>query len=155
MQNLLSPEKRTVDHWATVQFFFSLTQVRRFLALFLVQGWLGSRNVTAVAHFLKTSVCGGSWCTDSGFSPIPVKLSQVFESSVSDNLSKAAVIPVACAPFSYHTFPFESTFYEYISIQHSVNSQPFQRWPSVAWPSVAYPPCRGCWWSSSGQLSSQ
>ncbi len=28
-QNLLSSEKRTLDHWATVQFFFSLAQVRR------------------------------------------------------------------------------------------------------------------------------
>ncbi len=26
---LLSSEKRTLDHWATVQFFFSLAQVRR------------------------------------------------------------------------------------------------------------------------------
>ncbi len=30
MQNLLSSEKRTLDHWATVQFFFSTAQVRRF-----------------------------------------------------------------------------------------------------------------------------
>ncbi len=29
IQNLLSSEKRTLDHWATVQFFFSLVQVRR------------------------------------------------------------------------------------------------------------------------------
>ncbi len=29
MQNLLSSEKRTLDHWATIQFFFSLAQVRR------------------------------------------------------------------------------------------------------------------------------
>ncbi len=29
IQNLLSSEKRTLDHWATVQFFFSLSQVRR------------------------------------------------------------------------------------------------------------------------------
>ncbi len=28
MQNLLSSEKRTLDHWATVQFFFSTAQVR-------------------------------------------------------------------------------------------------------------------------------
>ncbi len=30
MQNLLSSEKRALDHWATVQFFFSTAQVRRF-----------------------------------------------------------------------------------------------------------------------------
>ncbi len=29
IQNFLSSEKRTLDHWATVQFFFSLAQVRR------------------------------------------------------------------------------------------------------------------------------
>ncbi|KAK3566667.1 hypothetical protein QTP86_002428 [Hemibagrus guttatus] len=28
LQNLLSSEKRTLDHWATVQFFFSLAQQR-------------------------------------------------------------------------------------------------------------------------------
>ncbi len=30
IQNLLSSEKRTLDHWATVQFFFSTAQVRCF-----------------------------------------------------------------------------------------------------------------------------
>ncbi len=30
MQNLLSSEKRTLDHWATVQFFFSTAQLRCF-----------------------------------------------------------------------------------------------------------------------------
>ncbi len=30
MQNLLLSEKRTLDHWATVQFFFSTAQVRCF-----------------------------------------------------------------------------------------------------------------------------
>ncbi len=29
IQNLLSSEKRTLDHWATVQFFFFLAQVKR------------------------------------------------------------------------------------------------------------------------------
>ncbi len=41
MQNLLSSEKRTLDHWATVQFFFSTAQVRCFWRS-LVQKWLGS-----------------------------------------------------------------------------------------------------------------
>ncbi len=39
MQNLLSSENRTLDYWATVQFFFSLAQVRCFWCLF--QKWLG------------------------------------------------------------------------------------------------------------------
>ncbi len=38
-QNLLLSEKRTLDHWATVQLFFSLAQVRCF---YLFQKWLGS-----------------------------------------------------------------------------------------------------------------
>ncbi len=42
MLNVLSSEKRTLDHWATVQFFFSLAQERCFWRLFLFQKWLGS-----------------------------------------------------------------------------------------------------------------
>ncbi len=34
MQNLLPSEKRTLDHWVTVQFFFSLAQVRCFWRCF-------------------------------------------------------------------------------------------------------------------------
>ncbi len=45
------------------------------LTLSLVQKWLGS-------PFLKTSERGDSWCTDSSFSPLLVKLSQVFESAL-------------------------------------------------------------------------
>ncbi len=45
IQNLLSSEKRTLDHWTTVQFFFFLAQVRTPLT-------------TTVAKFLDTSVCG-------------------------------------------------------------------------------------------------
>ncbi len=41
MQYLLSSEKRTLDHWATVQLFFSTAQVRCFWRLSLVQKWLG------------------------------------------------------------------------------------------------------------------
>ncbi len=41
MQNLLSSEKRNLDHRATVQLFFSLTQVRCFWR-FTFQKWLGS-----------------------------------------------------------------------------------------------------------------
>ncbi len=43
MQNLLSSEKRTLDHWATVQFFFSTAQVRCFWrCLWFRSGLLGS-----------------------------------------------------------------------------------------------------------------
>ncbi len=37
---------------------------------------------------------GDSWCTDSSFSSLLVKLSQVFESALLDSILKLAVIPV-------------------------------------------------------------
>ncbi len=40
MQNLLSSEKRTLDHWGTVQFLFSTGKM--LLTLSLVQKWLGN-----------------------------------------------------------------------------------------------------------------
>ncbi len=96
-QNLLLSEKRTLDHWATVQFFFPLAQVRCFWRCFYFRSGL-------VALFLKTSERGDSWCTDSSFSPLLVKLSQVFESALLDSIFKLAVIPVACAPFPTQFF---------------------------------------------------
>ncbi len=48
----------------------------------------------------KTSERGESWCTDSSFSPLLVKLSsQVCESALLYCILKLAVIPVAGAPF--------------------------------------------------------
>ncbi len=94
MQNVLLFEKRTLDHWATqtVQFFFSLAQVRCFWRCFCFRSGL-------VALFLKMSERGDSWCTDSSFSSLLVKLSHVFESALLDSILKLAVIPVACAHF--------------------------------------------------------
>ncbi len=98
MQNLLSSEKRTLDHWATVQFFFSTAQVRCFWRCLWFRSGL-------VALYLKMSERGDSWCTDSSFSPFLVKLSQVFESALLDCILKLAVIPVACAPFPTQILP--------------------------------------------------
>lgn len=42
---------------------------------------------------------GGSWCTYTSSNPLLVKVSQVLESTFSNNPLRAAVIPVACAPF--------------------------------------------------------
>ncbi len=42
MLHLLSSEKRTLDHWATVQFFFIFSRGKMLLTLFLFQKWLGS-----------------------------------------------------------------------------------------------------------------
>ncbi len=97
MKNLLSSEKRTLDHWATVQFFFSTAQVRCFWCRLWFSG--------LVALFLKTSERGDSWCTDYSFSPLLVKLSQVFESTLLNCILKLAVIPVACAPFPTQILP--------------------------------------------------
>ncbi len=92
IQNLLSSEKRTLDHWATVQFFFSLAQVKCFWQCFCFRNGL-------VVLFLKMSERGDSWCSNSSFSSLLVKLSQVFESALRDRILKLAVIPVAFAHF--------------------------------------------------------
>ncbi len=80
-QNLLLSEKRTLDHWATVQLFFSLAQVRCFWRCFCFRSGLA-------ALFLKMSERGDSWCTNSSFSSLLVKLSQVFESALLDSILK-------------------------------------------------------------------
>ncbi len=82
----------------TTEFFFSTAQVRCFWCCLWFRSGL-------VALFLKTSERGDSWCTDSSFSPLLVKLSQVFESALLDSILKLAVIPVACAPFPTQILP--------------------------------------------------
>ncbi len=82
----------------TTEFFFSTAQVRCFWRYLWFRSGL-------VALFLKTSERGESWCTDSSFSPLLVKLSQVFESALLDSILKLAVIPVACAPFPTQILP--------------------------------------------------
>ncbi len=53
-------DKRTLYHWATVQLFFSVSQVRCLWCCFGFKSGL-------VALFLKTSERCDSWCTDSSF----------------------------------------------------------------------------------------
>ncbi len=77
---------------------FSTAQVRCFWRCLWFRSGL-------VALFLKTSERGDSWCTDSSFSPLLVKLSQVFESALLDSILKLALIPVACAPFPTQILP--------------------------------------------------
>ncbi len=104
MQNLLSSEKRTLDHWTTVQFFFSLAQVRRFWrCLWFRSGFL--------ALFLKTSEHGDSWCNDFSFSPLLVKLSQVFESSFAWLYSQARGHSCCLCTFSHPNSSFQSTLH--------------------------------------------
>lgn len=93
-----------VTTWTTEQqsSYFS----RHFLTLSLFQDWLGTRNMTVEAHFLKMPVRGGSWCTDCSLSPLLVKFTQVLKSLLYNQLN-AVVIPisVACAPFPTTLFP--------------------------------------------------
>ncbi len=98
IHNLLSSEKRTLDHWVTVQSFLSLAQVRCFWRCFCFRSGL-------VALFLKMSERGDSWCTDSSFSSLLVKLTKVFESALLDSILKLAVISVACAHFPTQFLP--------------------------------------------------
>ncbi len=82
IQNLLSSEKRTLDHWATVQFFFSLAQVRR-LWWQLYPNSLTCLCVVALDALTPASV----------------------HSLWSYNPHKAAVLSVGCASFSSTLFP--------------------------------------------------
>ncbi len=106
MQNLLLSEKRTLDHWATVQLFFSLAQIRCFWQCFCFTSGL-------VVLFLKISERGDSWCTDSSFSSLLVKISQV--SSVwicfAWPYSQACGHPCCFCTFSYTISSFQSTLH--------------------------------------------
>ncbi len=135
IQNLFSSEKGTLDHWATVQFFFSSGKMPL---------------TTTVAKFLETSVCGGSCCLDPSLSSFLVKFTQILESILLDNLYKSAVLSVGCASFSSTLFP---------STQLSVNMLGY----STLWTASFFGnEClwltllsEGCQWLSSGQLSDQ
>lgn len=85
MQKWLSSEKKT--YWATVYLDKML------LTSSLVQERLDTMKETLTAHFLDTSVPGGSWCTDCGFSTLLlVKLPTVLELTLLDNPLKGAVV---------------------------------------------------------------
>ncbi len=101
-------------------------------------------QMTTVAKFLDTFVCGGPWCLDPSLSPFHVKLTPILESILLDNPHKAAVLSVGFASFS-------STQLSVNLLRSStLNSQLIWQWMFVG-----YPPCEGCQWLSSGQLSDQ
>ena len=75
------------------------------LTLSAVQEWLNKMNMTTVAKFPDTSVCGGSWCLDTSLSPFLVKFTQILESILLDKPLKAVVLSVGCASFSSTLFP--------------------------------------------------
>ncbi len=108
MQNLLSSEKRTLDHWV----LFLHSPGKTLLTLSLVQKWLGSpfpEDVWAwwlLMHWLQLQ---STPCE----APPSVWIS-------------FAVIPVACAPFPTQILPSSQLCIQYALIQHSVNSHTFQ-----------------------------
>ncbi len=104
MQNLLLSEKRTLDHWATVQFFFSLAQVRCFWRCFCFRSGL-------VALFLKMSERGDSWYTDFSFSSLLVKLSQSVWICFAWPYSQACGHSCCLCTFSYPISSFQSTLH--------------------------------------------
>ncbi len=104
--------------WTTVQFFFSLAQVRSFWCCLWFRSGLE-------ALFLKMSERGDSWCPDSSFSSLFVKLSKVFESPLLD--SKA--IPVAWAPFPTQILPSSQLCIQYTLYSISWIATPFSNDP--------------------------
>ncbi len=138
MLNLLSSEKRTLDHWATVQFFFSFAQVRHFW-------WRFSFRSGLVALFLKMSERGDSWCTDSSFSPLLVKLSQVLNwlcLTVFSSLRSSLLL--------VHIFL--NNFF--LPVNFAFN----MLWYSTPWTATPISNdslCGGCQWSHSGPLPGQ
>ncbi len=94
---------------------FLLSPGKMLLTMFLFQKWLGS-------PFPEDVRAGDSWCTDSSFSSLLVKLSQVFESALLHSILKLEVILVACAHFPTQCLPSSQLSLK----QHSLNSHPFQ-----------------------------
>lgn len=67
--------QRTLDLWATDQFFFfSFSPGKKLLTLFVVQGCLTRGIRRFDARVQDPPVCGVSWCTNSSLSPLLVKV---------------------------------------------------------------------------------
>ncbi len=97
MQNVTLIWKEDFGPLSNSPVYFLLSPGKMLLTMFLFQKWLGSL-------FLKMSERGDSWCTDSSFSSLLLKLSQVFELALLDSIFKLAVIPISCAHFPTHFF---------------------------------------------------
>ncbi len=101
MQNVLSSEKRTLDHWATVQFFFSTAQVRCFWRCLWFRRGL-------VALFLKTSERGDSWLQ---LQSTPCEALPIVWISFAWLYSQACSHPCCLCTFSYPNSSFQSTLH--------------------------------------------
>lgn len=98
MHNLLSSEKRTLGHWATVQFFFSLAQVRNFWCC-LRSGVADIRNATVVAPFLLLM----HWHLPQY---TPCEVLQVLESTFLAIIAAVCSLPCCLSTFSHQYFSF-------------------------------------------------
>ncbi len=130
MQNLLSSEKRSLDHWATVQFFFSLAQVRCFwLCLWFRSG--------LVALFLKTSERVDTWLQ---LQSTPCEALTSVWISFAWLYSQACSHPCCLCTFSYPNSSFQSTlhlicFDTALCIQPHLSVMTFCDLPSLWWAS--------------------
>ncbi len=97
IQNLLSSEKMILDHWATVQFFFSLAQVRH-LWWQLQPNSLTRLCVVALDALTPASV-HSLWSSPKSL-----------ESILLDNPHRACGSLGWLCIFFFHTFSFHSTF---------------------------------------------
>ncbi len=101
MQNLLSSEKRTLDHWATVQFFNSTAQVRCFWRCLWFRSGL-------VALFLKMSERGDSWLQ---LQSTPCEALPSVWISFAWLYSQGCGHPCCLCTFSYPNSSFQSTLH--------------------------------------------
>ncbi len=117
---------------------FLFSPGKMLLMLFLVQKWLGSL-------FLKMSERSDSWCTDSSFSSLLVKRSQVFELAL-----KACGHPCCLCTFSCPISSFQSNLH-LKCFDTALLEQP----PLSVMTLCDLPSLWRCQWSSSGSLPSQ
>lgn len=110
--------KYTLDHWETVILLFSPGKMH----LTVVQECFDIRNEFP---FLKMSLCSSSWYTDTSFSSLFMKFSQVLHFTFLDDPPKA-VMPVASTPFSTEHLPSSQLSSNTLKYNTSANCQPFQ-----------------------------
>ncbi len=114
-------EHSTKEH--TVQLFFFLAQVRCFWQCFCFRSGL-------VALFLKMTERGDSWCTDSNFSSLLVKLSQCVLIGFAWQCSQACGHLLLLVHIFLPNFFFSVNLCIYYAlIQHSLNITPFSNYP--------------------------
>ncbi len=135
IQNLLSSEKRTLDLWKTVQFFFSLAQVRR-LWWQLLPNSLARLCVVALDALTPASV-HSLWSSP--------KFLNWFCLTILIRLRFSRLVVHLFLPHFFLPLNFLLTCLDTALCEQLLWQLMF----------VAYPPCEECRWLSSGQLSDQ